>query len=533
MLTLKLGKFYEDISSTQIRDNVDRNRDISNLTDPVAAGFIYDNDLYLREPAYKHVIEAQDLLFSELEPQRSRRASFLLEGVQDTLYDIRHIEDYLARDDVEIIHIEQKSADPSVIGCAAVKLDGNKASIGYFYTAPDCTIENIGMILLTELLSKLTQRGFKEVIYEPADPTGYQAGVIRTLEVQGFRGYRVSLEKPVLIFRDVESIIKNPFQSNKRVRAALSKAHLNLLKTLRDLYPGTALLSYSMSAIHHKMIAQLAYENDVPLVDDRKLMRGPYMAVPFGKVLHNALVPNTVTKQLNIEKYFSRAVKGFRIDAARNYSSIDDQMKTIHSFMRPVILVDDLMHKGFRIQGLLSAMKNADVELKEVLTGVMTGNGKALMDRLGISASSLYYIPEISVWLNERDCYPFIGGDSIDNPEELGNREREASINLLLPYVYPEYIARESDDPEAAFRFSMTCLTNARQILETIQEVYQEEYSRKLTLERLGEVFSVVRVPEIDVGVRFDENLEPSIYLQNEIEQLIRMRWGSFYEQNQ
>ena len=58
------------------------------------------------------------------------------------------------------------------------------------------------------------------------------------------------------------------------------------------------------------------------------------------------LVPNTVTKALHIEKYFNRAVKGFTLAEAHHYATVDNQVKTIRSFNRPVILIDDLLEKA-------------------------------------------------------------------------------------------------------------------------------------------------------------------------------------------
>lgn len=49
VLQLQLPPHLEDISSTRIRENVDLNRDISNLIDPVIQDFIYQNGLYLRD----------------------------------------------------------------------------------------------------------------------------------------------------------------------------------------------------------------------------------------------------------------------------------------------------------------------------------------------------------------------------------------------------------------------------------------------------------------------------------------------------
>lgn len=40
VINLTLKKYYEDISSTRIRENIDLNRDISNLIDIVAAEII-------------------------------------------------------------------------------------------------------------------------------------------------------------------------------------------------------------------------------------------------------------------------------------------------------------------------------------------------------------------------------------------------------------------------------------------------------------------------------------------------------------
>lgn len=64
VINLTLKKYYEDISSTRIRENVDMDRDISNLIDTVAQNYIYDRNLYLREPAYKHVLQARELSIS-------------------------------------------------------------------------------------------------------------------------------------------------------------------------------------------------------------------------------------------------------------------------------------------------------------------------------------------------------------------------------------------------------------------------------------------------------------------------------------
>ena len=61
VINLHLEEYFEDISSTRIRENIDSGRDISNLIDPVAQNYIFETGLYMREPAYKHVLQARDM----------------------------------------------------------------------------------------------------------------------------------------------------------------------------------------------------------------------------------------------------------------------------------------------------------------------------------------------------------------------------------------------------------------------------------------------------------------------------------------
>ena len=56
--------------------------------------------------------------------------------------------------------------------------------------------------------------------------------------------------------------------------------------------------------------------------------------------------------------------------------------------------------------------------------------------------------------------------------------------------------------------------------------MYQETYEKRLTLKRLGEVITQPRIPDIDVGVSFDENMDPTRFIANDMERLMRLRWG-------
>jgi nicotinic acid mononucleotide adenylyltransferase len=562
VIHLKLDKFYEDISSTRIRENIDQNRDISALIDTVAQNFIYANNLYLREPAYKHVLEAQEIGIGEFRPRTWEELPHLQSMISSVGANPLLLQRYLEWDGhgarrVYTQYVNTGGRGEHVIAFGAVhqvpmqnllvefrdarvaehvreEASGRIAAIGYFYVNDDSSISYPGQILLAEMMTELINRDFTYVVYHPIDPTGYNERTVEALTRQGFVDiapegsphplYAVHIKSPVVLFRDVETTIKNPFNKNPRVLRALDKAHNNLLEVMRRIYPGKLILSFNTSAMHYRIIQKVARLNGVSTAEDPQKRRGPYMSVPFGKALSDVLVPNTVTKALHIEKYFNRAVKGFMLAEAHHYATVDNQVKTIKSFHRPVILIDDLLEKGHRMRMLTPYLKKNDVEVKAVLAGVMSGFAMDLMAQQGYHCECAYFLPSLEMWLNERDCYPFIGGDSIDNANNYSGYDRNPSVNLILPYVKPEFI--QHGDEDAAFIYSLTCLQNAKLIMETLQAEYQALYEKRLTLKRLGEVITVPRIPDIDIGVKFDTNMDPTRFIENDIERLVRLRWG-------
>lgn len=550
VVNLTLKKYYEDISSTRIRENIDLNRDISNLIDTVAQNYIYDRNLYLREPAYKHILQSREINISTYEHRTVECLSEIREELVHRGYHMERIGAYLGREKVRTIYIEsgvrQKKmaafaaahrvetsqllaefGDPAIAAHIRERAAGGIAVIGAMFSGKGRSISGMNQILLTEILTELMARDFAYVIYHPVDAAGMNQRVIDALRRQGFVNiadpgsespiYAVDIKSPVIIFRDVETVIKNPLNKNPEVQKAIEEAHSRLLRVLTGIYPGQIILSFNTSAVHNKIIHKVARLNGVSTEPSRTGARGPYMSVPFGKALADVVVPNTVTKALHTEKYFTDLLDSFTIAESKHYSALDNQAKTIKSFGRPIILIDDLLHKGYRMNIIDPILRDNQVEVKEIIVGVLTGNARDLMAVKNRSVESAYFLPTLRLWLNERDCYPFIGGDSIDN-------DAESAVNLILPYTTPSFM--RSAGEEAIFNYSMTCLENARDILQVLEREYQSTFERKLTLKRLGEVISSPRRPDIGEGVCYDENLAPSVYVENDIQRLLRLRLG-------
>ena len=70
---------------------------------------------------------------------------------------------------------------------------------------------------------------------------------------------------------------------------------------------------------------------------------------------------------------------------------------------------------------------------------------------------------------------------------------------------------------------SEVCIENSIEILTALEKEYQAVHERSLTLSSLGDVFITPRYPDQGLDINYDFNLNPSHYLENDLEQLRRM----------
>ena len=85
-------------------------------------------------------------------------------------------------------------------------------------------------------------------------------------------------------------------------------------------------------------------------------------------------------------------------------------MQTLASFHRPLILTDDLLHNGYRLRRLQEVFRREQVEIREVIVGILSDTGLDLMAQQGCRVEAVYHIPNLLHWFNESLLYPFIGG---------------------------------------------------------------------------------------------------------------------------
>ena len=541
VVQLQLPTHLEDISSTRIRENIDLGRDVSNLVDPTVQDLIYRNSLYLREPQYKQLVRASLLdfdriaspdpaLWAELEealgplpPPDPRDSVFLLRasgprprilGVLTTRI-LNSGELYNAFGSEELANVVRTRTAGRLqllTGLWTVKAPGGNY--------------DVGQLLLTEVLTRAAEDDCGYAVWwGRLDPAGREM-----LCRQGFVPadletpeplLLVDMRSPAVLVQNISTTLKEPFASDRQVLSAMGAAHLRLQEAVCGLYPGTLVLSLNAEVIYHRLVRKLTEENGVPAEPQAPRVLGPKMCVPFGKILRGNAVPNTVTKTIHTDKVFAPDLHSFSIAPFPGYAPLESQIRTIRSFRRPVMLVDDLLHTGNRMNVLDPLFRREELDIDRCVVGLLSGRGRDLMAARGRKVDSVYFVPDLRAWFVESTMYPFIGGDAVDKGM-VSVPGLTPAVNLILPYAFPRFY--RSCGREAVFRFSRTCIENSREILLALERAYRERFSRNLTLSRLSEAVILPLSPDKGAALRYDPNLSASVCLESDLRQLDRMR---------
>jgi len=550
VIKLELPTYLEDISSTRIRENIDLGRDISNLVDPTVQDYIYRNSLYLREPQYKQILRASDLDFSyeerpdrtlteelvaavgegnALPPRPDRQDSFMILRIQGPR---PRVLGFVSMRVVNTAGLYEALGDADLANDVRERTAGRILLLTgvYVVRSPGGTYD-VAQLLLTEALSRsLTMDCGYAIWYPSAKHTAERLSDL--LARQGFRPVQaaegsplllVDMRSPSVLIQNIPTTLKEPFASDRRVLGAVRAAHAKMQRAICGMYPGSLVLSLNAEVIYHRLVGRIVELNNVPAEPTNPRVLGEKMCVPFGKILRGNAIPNTVTKTIHTDKVFAPDLNSFSIQPFPRYAPLESQIRTIKSFRRPVILVDDLLHSGNRMNVLDPMFRREDLPIDRVLVGVLSGRGRDLMAAKGRAVDCVYFVPNMRSWFVESTMYPFIGGDAVAREAERGVPGLTPSVNLIMPYAFPRFY--KSCERSAVLEFSRTCIENSRNILLALETEYRREYARNLTLLRLSEAVILPLSPDKGSSLQYDPSLSASECLLNDLKQLQRMRY--------
>ncbi len=533
---VKLPPYYEDISSTRIRESILASKDITNMVDPIVQNYIVSTGIYSMEPTYKKAArvtaidtETPDRITDEL---KAEMADYITCKSEE-----KEVEQVLILREAERSHqvcaaIAYQEIDRSELFSLCENLElaelirkktSGKLALILEAGGKVDELDDKRITVVNELLVYLQEQGYSYVLCFDAKQSGIDEALLlhgAQLLCEDSSCQIIDLRNPMVVFYNTPEMFKEPLTGNMELKKAIRRAHLKLLEAVNTFYPGNLVLTFDSNIINYRLIRMITEENRVPITSCEPRRLGEKICVPFGKILRGVLVPNTVTKGLDLEKMYTRDLSSFRITHFPGYAPLDIQLRTIRSFDRPIILVDDLYHMSYRMNEIDKYLEKEHLKEDLLLVGVISGHGRDLAEYKQKHVRAAYTVPNMRHWLIESDLFPFLGGDSVCS--DKNSRERTMilpSITQILPYCVPEL--PEGVDFEAKYRFSKVCLENARDIYKTLESIYAGEYERKLTVERLGEVIAEPRIPDTYQG---DRQVMPSRLIEREIERLRRLR---------
>ena len=523
VLIQTLPEFYESVSSTRIRDYVDRKLDISMLVNPIVQTYIYERALYVRAPETKGILPELDMTFrifseeSDDMPVQMRKemkkypkslASLVtVRSSRKTAWVCAHTVGEAGLMDVlptrEMADKIRRNTAGNLLFIDSIRIPDAQGGGELFRMAlNELLARNLESHTYAACLCSHDDRKLKNVLQQ-----------IGFVEAPGCRGvYLVDMRMPIAFVQDLKLQIKKPASDDAVFTSALERTRPKMRKALTGLFPGQLVLCFDSELLNQRLMERVHRSSGAFELEDQKSL-AEKMCVPYGRILSDTIVPQTVTKSLHVEKYFYQDLRQFDIREYPDYSPLRNQVKVLKSFHRPVLLVDDVLHNGYRIDKLDKVFLEEDFSPEKIIVAIMSGRGRDLMRLQNREVECEYYIPNLHYWMKESLLYPFVGGDSMENrPIEAGMLP---SINLILPYYYPNYM---QDAPESAIvRLSAAALENAWSVMQALEQIHQKNYDTTLTIQRLGEVVARPRLPEQNSSVGFNFNMTASMYLEEKM----------------
>ncbi len=520
------------ITNDKIRYAIDQQWNIDDVVDQLAAEQIKKYNLYHNEPTYKlpatHITtttiskdQVDDDLVAEIKAalhidinkylNRTEKSLsiMIIRDLQDDLVNSIGIYRELSNEEFDVI-----KDDPTIKTDYIDLYKANTIVIELLASRERKPLHNHLLSLHTDMIVQAINCGYDYCIYRH-DNSNPDKTISRHLHLTGYRnidslGLMLStIKAPVIVMLDAQSMLKQAFRQNEVIRHRLADSREKLLAAFVRRYPNSVILTFERAMLYHKINEIVVQQNVV----SGQAETGPLMCVPYGDIYKRWVLPKSVTKALHTERVYDIGLRYFEVKKSPHYPLIEEQVAIIKAFNRPVMLIDDLVDKGLRLNALEDYLINYNVPIHAVVVGVMSDVGKKRATKKGYRIMAGYYIPNMRAWYSESHLYPFIGGDAYfsadDRPYDI-----LPSVNKILPYMNYKI---ENTNRQAITQFSKTCLQQALMLVEAIEDQYNQNNRRPLTIERLNEVFVTPRVPYYGRKIKISRHSVPSDMIKNDL----------------
>ena len=271
LLELSLPAYYETVSSSRIREYVDKDMDISMLVDPVAQSYIYEYGLYLRSPQFKEVLKPQERYYrrysaatmpSELryhavgrESPRpwgstAARTTGFSAGAAATSRDLRSSTRWWGTSRRPASSAATPPAD---------------SGAGTRYSAKGEDSAETCRQVVNELLARSLTDECTYALCRLKKPRPALTEALSQLGFVGIRGqeglYYVDMRDPLVLIQDIFLSISRPHRDDPAVRQAVAESRPKLRSALTSLFPGSLVLTFDAETLNQALLHKVQQHN--------------------------------------------------------------------------------------------------------------------------------------------------------------------------------------------------------------------------------------------------------------------------------
>lgn len=572
------------ISSSSIRESVEKGLRIDDMVDPLVARFIQERRLYVHAPEHKSEIgkmvwrfrtideaslsEKDILNIADLYQNAFRRHPARSIATKSEI--IAYFKSFIRRKNARILILENIARNDELIGFLAYfeiesirilslvqsqkisshireKSSGPLVYSNIIAIKSSYQARNLAFELKTRAALQWIEQGYmyslskvnasvvekkgtfssqEERLFELNEEMGYQLLPYDNEEKIGGIPYKIrymllNLQRPVLMVNDLIDQFKGPYQQDKKLISLIHHNQKVLSGIFREIFPGNLLLRINNHDLVAKVVEKICEVNKVPFrygAGSRKKL-GENMSILLGQVLGRDLVPHTVTKALHADRTIDRSGHNTFFMPYPYYSDIETQLKIMKNFGRKPILADIFSLSGATLLHLVETARKLGMPIDQVVVGIISGEARELLHANKIDAEHLIHLPRLTNWFNLRHFYPFIGGETINQPFYYREMIIE-SMNYIFPYRRAMQLADISR--EHLLNLSRVCLTGSYDIFRYLEDQYLNKNNRELTLMHLPEIMEDPRRPIHNSAYQVDWNETITNLLKGDIEQLER-----------
>jgi len=533
----------QSISSTTLRNALDRREDLETLCDPLVARTLQERQLYLNYPPKKAPVPLPEFRLEVLRGARPELAGLkdivAIEGVERMARSTRAHREHLVlevRDsheplaaltwtEVAASTLPVVLEDPVLAHVPEGALLGRGALVDILSVRIDAGDRDTLTALFGRALSRWLDAGLQFCLVGLAEERAGDAWEVLegfgatwvTDSPEGAAGGRrwaaMRLTSPLVLVWDLEEALQPAWAGAPEVGEVVRVARQALVSFFADRDAGAACLHLPETELK-RQTAAWALERLGAETDRRWVVLG------LGRQFSRDVIGACPTLALELERFLTW--QGYEVGFAVSHGSpsLEMQLHTARELGRDALLIAPFLDSAEPALQVRDAARTAGIRLREMLIGVTSASVHATLHLEGIPHRAGTIVPLWQAVLRESALTPYVGGWSIVGRGPLETSALLPSLNECLPYHHPHPLGQDS---EAALDFSRLVLGNARRLFLELERLFRLREGRMLTLRDLGLVVRTPRCPPFPEGFVPAERRTPSELLAEDLEALARL----------